>query len=1039
MEVSKRGFIKALFLIIILVAALSIFSFALNDNKGAVSTIEGTTPFYTNGSNPVSLSNFSCLENMSDGDSCVVEWYVNATDTTGETYSFFSTAESENYSIIGQSSKLNITVLAIPLTYQFSTSYGTTNFSSIVDLTSVQNLTLANAYGRIKFPETYSVNAENESYDDNVKIGWGVVSVDTTSLHPSFNYSVNLTFENVSCPPVIYVSPSFYPTSDEVFENGFVCDEITEPACSVISCIDGTLLLNVSHFTSYAAGLDSNLTIYDDTDPEGGSAQKNPYDDVTFFANYTMTNGSFISGANCTIWFDDSQTWYNLTETSSVYEYTRYFEALGDHGWNVSCNKTGYDNLTTNDTVSITSLSELNCSVVFGGCSPGYVDVMHMSDLTDAHAELPNGTEYDYAVCCNDAKGAVNFTNSSGVNIVDLSSETNAHAEIPGTTDYEHDVYIGSLDSQYSVICSYETGGCSSGECLMTLSTSLSDGNTDLHVADCITDPYDTHVCCEMDNYNPNITIITPIEDDILGWTVLLRANVTDDNLDSVWYELKNESGDVIDSGDMNNYAGNLFNGTLYTNDTWPYDTSLKNSTNLTFIVYANDTTAHTFQRNTTWVLDNTKPSVQYVNPPQDGMFVNSNFSLEIFLANHLLNYSFYNITNSTGDNVSYNQSTLSSATFIWDDNVDVDSLPDGNYTILTYANDASNETNENSKTTWFYVDKTEPSVSTDWIAPTPDNASIFVGTELVMNFTCNDSFLSNVWIDLNETLNTSLGNSGDAYWWVQNLTDGDYEFTGYCNDTSGNIVSTELRYVTIKNSGLNVTLISPEDNSTIFNRTPLFNWYNATDGRGSTQYELVVSTDEEFSSIIINATDITETEHNTSWQSNITLDVDQVYYWKVRGYDNDGIGEYSDVWNFTLQSYIMISLPVDTVEFGDLNMTGEENTSDYDPWPLIVQNDGNVEVDIILNATHMWDSVQNPTPYFLYKIDWNETGAFNYSNSTTSWTQVPYVNNLVDVRQLGWSNMNDSCEIDLYVATPVDEPPGVKSSIITLYAEASS
>jgi len=319
------------------------------------------------------------------------------------------------------------------------------------------------------------------------------------------------------------------------------------------------------------------------------------------------------------------------------------------------------------------------------------------------------------------------------------------------------------------------------------------------------TNSSETHYLIVNDTTSPNVTIITPLDFDIVGWTVLLRANVTDYSLANVTYEIRNGTltAPVIASGYMNNVGGDIYNATLVTNASWPYNNTILNSTNLTFVVYANDTSGNSANASTYWILDNTKPNIQHVTPPQSGAFYNSNFTLNIWLSNTLLNYSEYNITNSTGSLMQTNSTNLSSTTYTWSDFVDVDALPDGNYTLTTYARDYIG--NNNTKQTWFYIDKTPPNVTevneTGWIPPTPANNTYTNVPTHTFNMTCNESFIDTVWIDFNGTINTTPQNTGTAYWWTFTLAEGTYTYTGYCNDTVGNNASTETRILNIDTS----------------------------------------------------------------------------------------------------------------------------------------------------------------------------------------------------------------------------------------------
>jgi hypothetical protein len=307
-----------------------------------------------------------------------------------------------------------------------------------------------------------------------------------------------------------------------------------------------------------------------------------------------------------------------------------------------------------------------------------------------------------------------------------------------------------------------------------------------------------------IDNTPPSIEIVTPLDDDLLGWTVLLRANVSDVELDTVWFEIINESDDVIYTAEMNDIGENIFNSSLITNDTWPYDTSVLNSTNLTFVVYANDTTNNLASENTTWTLDNTDPSIQFINPPFTGMYLNSNFSFDIFMSNHLLNYSYYNITTQAGSLVQENSSNLSSNIATWDDFVDVSVLGDGLHYVNVYARDYVG--NNRTRQAWFFVDR---------VVPTFSNA---VNTSV--DFRKHSNFTANITINDNE-LNSALFWSNASGSWQSYATDAIFGTESnvstsvnitvgrgnsvcwyyWANDTSGNSNTSETYCFTVENT----------------------------------------------------------------------------------------------------------------------------------------------------------------------------------------------------------------------------------------------
>jgi parallel beta-helix repeat protein len=246
-------------------------------------------------------------------------------------------------------------ISVLPNTTEFDTSYGSTNFSAVPDITNVTNLTLATQSGKIQFPADYGVNADGEDYDANIEIGDNFISVNASALDSTFNASANLTINNVTCLASVYYGANTYTTAQQILNEANLCTAATDPACTILSCIGNTLIFNISHFTGFASTNTSNLTIWDETDSgmPYGSQTKYPYDTVKFFANYTNATGSPLQDSNCSINFSDSSAFMSYN-TSGFYEYNRSFITTGTFGWNVTCSKTGFGTLTANDTVSIT-------------------------------------------------------------------------------------------------------------------------------------------------------------------------------------------------------------------------------------------------------------------------------------------------------------------------------------------------------------------------------------------------------------------------------------------------------------------------------------------------------------------------------------------------------------------------------------------------------------------------------------------------------------------------------------------------------------
>jgi len=164
-------------------------------------------------------------------------------------------------------------------------------------------------------------------------------------------------------------------------------------------------------------------------------------------------------------------------------------------------------------------------------------------------------------------------------------------------------------------------------------------------------------------------------------------------------------------------------------------------------------------------------------------------------------------------------------------------------------------------------------------------------------------------------------------------------------------------------------------------------------------------------------------------------LDNGDSYNWSVRAYDGEEFGPWTTPRNISIQSLITISLPVDNVNFGVMNISDTDDTTDNNPAPLNLRNDGNVNVNVSVNFTNLFSSVSNPSDYFKYKIRNNSVGCYVESGTQTTWKQAPLATeqainklNFTSGYQSGCNNVS----VDLYVKVPPDEVPGNKSSVIT-------
>ncbi|MDD5332019.1 MAG: hypothetical protein PHE43_04360 [Candidatus Nanoarchaeia archaeon] len=266
----------------------------------------------------------------------------------------------------------------------------------------------------------------------------------------------------------------------------------------------------------------------------------------------------------------------------------------------------------------------------------------------------------------------------------------------------------------------------------------------------------------------------------------------------------------------------------------------------------------------------------------------------------------------------------------------------------------------------------------------------------------------------------------------------GTYIWNITARDTTNLIDFESGSFSTGNNAPLPVDLHLPENGAELVNKTVTFEWSNTTDADGDaiTYFIQVDEVSSDFQSPIINVTNIAETANTTKYTSTFELDVDTNYTWRVTGFDGTDYGNWSENRTFIIPSQVILSLPVSSTDFGNLNVGEKDNTTDDSPVPLLIRNDGNVltEVNISLGegSTGLWTSKPSPTDYFRYKID-NKTGeedSFNWSASQIDWNQIP-LSNETSISQLNYSESNDEAEIDFLVEVPLDEPSGDKIAYI--------
>jgi parallel beta-helix repeat protein len=291
----------------------------------------------------------------------------------------------------------------------------------------------------------------------------------------------------------------------------------------------------------------------------------------------------------------------------------------------------------------------------------------------------------------------------------------------------------------------------------------------------------------------------------------------------------------------------------------------------------------------------------------------------------------------------------------------------------------------------------------------------------------------------VNATMFSAILDSGNTTK-TDNWTCGMMLYDG--TDYSNWINSSDLE---ILNTLPTATLVGPANNNVTTNRTQLFTWSGNDDDNDALTYQINISLHDTgspgspCSDSDRNDTGIINEYYIPSSYMNCLQDNNYYYNWTVRASDDSGAtyGGWATEWRVDYQSEVLITLINDTVSFGPIAQGGASNTTTNNPYPFLIQNDGNCFSNITINATDLWNTISNPSSYFRYKIDnyTGEEGSFNWGQSQTSWSDVPNSTQEMAIVRIDWDDSTDSAEVDLLVEVPNNEGSGSRESTVNFEA----
>jgi hypothetical protein len=213
---------------------------------------------------------------------------------------------------------------------------------------SHRNFTLETDHGLIRWLN--NVDLVDQDFESNVEIVDKSVTVISSSLDSSINSSAEVYLYNMSS----IVDPRILTNSTGEWK---VCNK-----CHLINFNKnaGILIFNTTSFSSYIGQEGTNLTIFDDSDSEGGNITRYAGQEIRFFANYTNSSYApiFNEAGYCNISFNNTGEWstpeqaqYNAT--SKLYEYTKQFNNKGIYWFNFTCVSLSSANLSLIDNITL--------------------------------------------------------------------------------------------------------------------------------------------------------------------------------------------------------------------------------------------------------------------------------------------------------------------------------------------------------------------------------------------------------------------------------------------------------------------------------------------------------------------------------------------------------------------------------------------------------------------------------------------------------------------------------------------------------------
>jgi len=297
---------------------------------------------------------------------------------------------------------------------------------------------------------------------------------------------------------------------------------------------------------------------------------------------------------------------------------------------------------------------------------------------------------------------------------------------------------------------------------------------------------------------------------------------------------------------------------------------------------------------------------------------------------------------------------------------------------LLNIANDAPAEFNLLSP-----VDSAEITSLTlllEWsVAIDPDPLDT---VRYTLYFDTPDPGVHAIPVDINTIYQTPSLMDNTTYYWKIVAAD----LSGATTESSGGYHS--FRVNTTNDLPGDFALLSPENEAMVIDLTPTFNWNVPIDpddlrSRSITSYDFYLGYDSSFTAVEPISVDTNQ------FIPFGNLAEDQMYFWKVVAFDNDGGNTISSIWSFWTNSVNSYPIPFSVIS--PTNGADIDTVSPTFTWHPSTDNDLN---DVVVYNIHLGESVEDIEPVYTGIVPWINDTTFTLleplnDNTTYYWKVI--------------------------------------------------